>query len=76
MLLTPLADRTRYFKETPEGVDYMCKAMEDRLNERVVGVAYNLLLLGTVSKEDIAKVTKLPIETINELEEEMKSVSA
>ena len=54
----------------------MCKAMEDRINEIMVGVAYNLLLLGNVSKEDIAKVTKLPIETINELEEEMKSVTA
>ncbi len=52
----------------------MYKAMEDRINERMVGVVYNLLLLGTISKEDIAKVTKLPIETINELEEEMKSV--
>ncbi|WP_370769203.1 hypothetical protein [Ruminococcus callidus] len=54
----------------------MCKAMEDRINERMVGVAYNLLLLGTVSKEDIAKVTKLPVETITELEEKMKNVSA
>ncbi len=52
----------------------MGKAMEDRINERMVGVVYNLLLLGTISKEDIAKVTKLPIETINELEEEMKFV--
>ncbi len=52
----------------------MSKAMEDRINERMVRVVYNLLLLGTISKEDIAKVTKLPIETINELEEEMKSV--
>lgn len=76
MLLPPLADRTRYFKETPEGVDYMCKAMEDRITDEKIMIAYNLLLLGTVSKEDIAKVTKLPIETINELEEEMKSVSA
>ncbi len=52
----------------------MGKAMEDRINERMVGVVYNLLLLGTISKEDIAKVTKLPIETINELEEEMKFI--
>ena len=76
MLLPPLADRIRYFKETPEGVDYMCKAMEDRITDEKIMIAYNLLRLGTVSKEDIAKVTKLPIETINELEEEMKSVSA
>ena len=28
-----LADRTRYFKENPEGVSEMCKAMEDMRNE-------------------------------------------
>ena len=76
MLLSPLADRTKYFKETPEGVSYMCKAMEERITDEKLRIAYNFLLLGTVSKEDIAKATKLPIETINELEEEMKSASA
>lgn len=29
MYYDELADRTRYFKETPEGVNEMCKAMED-----------------------------------------------
>jgi hypothetical protein len=76
MLLSPLADRTRYFKETPEGVEYMCKAMEDRITDEKLRIAYNLLLLGTVSKEDIAKSTELPLEAINELEEEMKSIIA
>ena len=76
MLLPPLADRTRYFKETPEGVEYMCKAMEDRITEEKLRIAYQFLLLGTVSKEDIAKATLLPIETINELEAEIHSVSA
>ena len=55
----------------------MCKATEDRINDEKLKIAYNLLLLGTISKEDIAKATKLPIiEKINKLEEEMKSVSA
>lgn len=54
----------------------MCKAMEDRINDEKLKITYNLLLLGTISKEDIAKATKLPIEKINKLEEEMKSVSA
>ncbi len=76
MLLQPLADRTRYFKETPEGVEYMCKAMEERITDKQIKIAYNLLLLGTVSKEDIAKATELPLETIMEIEQEMKSVSA
>ncbi len=54
----------------------MCKAMKDRINDKKLKIAYNLLLLGTISKEDIAKATKLPIEKINKLEEEMKSISA
>ena len=33
MLNEDLASRTRYFKEDPEGVRYMCKAMEDMRNE-------------------------------------------
>ena len=33
MLNAELASRTRYFKEDPEGVKYMCKAMEDMRNE-------------------------------------------
>ena len=61
---------------TPEGVEYMCKAMEDRITDEKLRIAYNLLLLGTVSKEDIAKVTKLPVERVYKLEEEMKSVTA
>lgn len=52
----------------------MCKATEDRINDEKLKIAYNLLLLGTISKEDIAKATKLTIEKINKLEEEMKSV--
>ena len=46
----------------------MCKAMKDRINDEKLKISYNLLLLGTISKEDIAKATKLPIEKINKLE--------
>jgi len=53
----------------------MSKNMEDRITDEKIRIAYNLLLLGTVSKEDIAKATKLPLETIIELEAEIKSVS-
>ena len=35
-----MAERTRYLKENPEGVEEMCKAMEDMKNE----VAENTLL--------------------------------
>lgn len=35
--------------------------------EGKIAVAFNLLSLGTVSKEDIAKATELPLEKIEEL---------
>ena len=34
MLTKPLADKTRMLKETPEGVDTMCKAIEEN-NKRI-----------------------------------------
>ena len=76
MLLPPLADRTRYFKETPEGVDYMCKAMEDRINERMVGVAVRLLQRGRDTIEEIAELTGLSVNQVKEIQEQLKPVSA
>ena len=35
MIFGLMAERTRYFKENPEGVNEMCKAMEDMRNEAV-----------------------------------------
>lgn len=81
MLLAPIAERTRYYKETPKGVERMCKAMEDRINEVAeiikkgerFEMAANFLSLGTVSKEDIAKASGLTLEEVNELAKEILS---
>ena len=54
----------------------MSSAMEKRITDVKIRIAYNLLMLGSLSKEDIAKVTQLPLETIIDLEKELKSVSA
>ena len=80
MLLYPFAERVRFLKETPKGVERMCKIMEERVkeNERrlLIKIAADFLKLGTVSHEDIAKATGLSLETINELAEELKGVPA
>lgn len=76
MLLQPLADRTRYFKETPEGVEYMCKAMEDRINDRVKIIVLKMLADGNLSNEQIAAFTDLTVEQVESIAEEYKSVSA
>ena len=36
MLDDRMASKTRYYKETEEGVEYMCRAMEDMRNDNSV----------------------------------------
>lgn len=66
-----MAERTRYYKENRKGVSDMCKILEEMCDdtriEEKVQIALNLLALGTVSKKDIATVTGLSVEKINEL---------
>lgn len=76
MLLEPLASRTRYFKETPEGVEYMCKAMEDRINERVKVIVLKMIADGNLSFEQIADYTDLTVDQVKKIAEEYKLVSA
>ena len=76
MLLKPLADRTRFFKETPEGVEYMCKAMEDRITDEKIRFAARLIKMGKLSLEDIAKAAQLSIDKVMEIDEQLKPASA
>ena len=66
-----MAERTRYLKENPKGVQEMCKAMEDMRNEAALAerkeIARTFLLMGELSYEKIAKGTKLPIEEIEKM---------
>ena len=79
MKIKELADKTRYFKETPEGVNIMCKAIEEMRNEAAmlerIQMVMNLLSLGTVSKSDIAKASGFTLEEIDEIEKQMSSVT-
>lgn len=69
-----MAERTRYLKENPKGVDEMCKSMEDMRNEADLAarkdIARSFILMGELSYEKIAKGTELPIEEIEKLAEE------
>ena len=84
MLLAPFADKTRFFKETQEGVDRMCKVMEDIMAERLkdseyrkaVSIAVAMLRDGKLSDEDIAKYTGLTIEKVNELKANLEDIPA
>jgi hypothetical protein len=52
-----LAERTRYFKETPEGVEEMCKAMEEMVNKRVDEHTDRLVLQTIRNLMDSLKLT-------------------
>ena len=66
-----MAERTKYLKENPEGVNIMCKAMEEMRNhaseEKAIAIAKNLLKIGSLSYEEIAKATELTLAKVQEL---------
>lgn len=71
MYTKQLAEKTRYYKETPEGVSYMCKAIEEMrkkaITEEKAAIALNLLLRGKDSIDEIADLTGLSLEYVQEL---------
>ena len=62
-----LADKVRYFKEDDKGVAAMCKVMEDMREETKIESAVNLLKLGKLTIEEIAKAIGLSVEKVAEL---------
>ncbi len=66
-----LSRRTKYFKETEEGVKTMCKLMED-YGEKIIKrskmeIALNLWNSGMRDLQQIASVTNLSIDEVKEL---------
>ena len=56
MLNKILADRTRYYKETEEGVEVVCKAMEDMRNDTSVRTYIEACIdFGIKDKDEIIK---------------------
>ena len=74
-----LSRRTEYFKESKEGVDTMCKLMEDYAEKRAkeaarkaardssINFAVELWNDGMRDMEKIAKLTKLPLDEVKKL---------
>lgn len=77
-----MADRTRYLKESPKGVNEMCKIMEDMRNESLKegikkGIkegmketALRMLDAGKYALEEIVNISGLSLEEINQLKAE------
>jgi predicted transposase/invertase (TIGR01784 family) len=77
MYIKQFADKTRFFKETPEGVSQMCKAIEDMRNEaetiKSIKIAIEFIKMGNVSYEEIARGCGLTLEEVQELAAEVNT---
>ena len=85
MYTQALAEKTRYLKESPEGVSEMCKAIEDMRAEAAaeaaalakkesqLGIAMQLLAMGVLTEEQIAQATGLTPEEVQELAKEVQT---
>ena len=73
MLTKPLEDKTRKLKETPDGVDTMCKAIEENnkriLKNKQIEIALNLIQMELGTYSEIAKATSLSLEEVEKLAE-------
>lgn len=73
-----MADRTRYLKENPKGVNEMCRVIEEMRNESLKeGIregmkeaALRMLAAGKYALEEIANISGLSLEEVNQLKTE------
>jgi len=72
MHYSKLAQRVHYFKRDKKGVQIMCKAVEDMIYEEKIEIVENLLELGELSDENIAKATGVSLKEVLEIKEELQ----
>ena len=65
-----MANRTRYLKENPKGVNEMCKIMEDMRSESLKEVALRMLSAGKYALEEIANISGLSLDEVKKLKAE------
>lgn len=68
-----IAERTRYLKENPKGVNEMCKVIEDMRNESLREVAFRMLEDGSLTIEKIAQFVGLSVDEVKKLQTERVS---
>lgn len=70
-----LASRVKFFKESKEGIEIMCKAMEDMRNESLQegiregmkATAHRMLAAGKYALEEIVNISGLSLEEVKQL---------
>ena len=71
-----MAERTRYLKENPKGVNEMCKVMEDMRNqerketrrETMMEIALRMLEAGRYALEEIVSISGLSLDEVKNLQ--------
>ena len=71
MYFEEMKEITHHFKETEEGVEYMCRAFEEtrdaaRYQEKI-SLAVKLIKSDKDTFEEVAELTGLPLETVQDL---------
>ena len=83
MYLPLMAETAKYYKTDPEGVEHMCKSMEDRINAATaaaaaaaaIDIALKMILKGKLTLEEIAECSNLPLDEVKALAEKNKTVA-
>lgn len=73
MYFKVLADVTGYYKKDKEGIQAMCKAMEDMITDDRKEAAIRMLEDEELSKEKIAKYLDLPLEVVEKLADSLQT---
>lgn len=67
-----LANAANYYKKDKEGIQAMCKAMEDMITNEKKSAAIRMLEKGKLTKEEIAEYLDLSLSIVEELAEELQ----
>ena len=71
-----LADRARYLKGSKEGIQSMCRAMEELEKNTRITAARKMIQRGKLSYEEISEYMDLSLEEVKALAEEMLASTA
>ena len=69
-----LASATGYYKKDKEGIQAMCKVMEDMITDEKKFAAIRMLEDEELSKEKISKYLELPLEVVEELANSLQTI--
>lgn len=67
-----LSDAANYYKKDKEGIQTMCKAMEDMITDEKKMAAIRMLKSKKLTLEEIAEFLELSLPVIEELEKEQQ----